>query len=74
MNKISYGELKKVLSPKEMKNILGGSGGSGSDTCGWKGGPIPCHSEWSGTCSANCIEFWTDHCFVHAADRWCDTW
>ena len=25
MNKISYSGLKKVLSPKEMKNIIGGS-------------------------------------------------
>ena len=27
--KISLSELKKMMSPKEMKNVTGGSGGSG---------------------------------------------
>ena len=30
MNKINYNSLKKVLSLKDMKNILGGSDGSGT--------------------------------------------
>jgi len=28
---ISYATLKKVLSPKELKNILGGTGATGSN-------------------------------------------
>ena len=31
MNKINYNSLKQVLSQKEMKNLFGGSEGSGGD-------------------------------------------
>ena len=33
MKKIYLNELKKVLSPKEMKNVLGGSGVVGTAYC-----------------------------------------
>ena len=33
MNKINFLSLKKTLTPKEMKNVLGGSGGDYSTGC-----------------------------------------
>ena len=38
---ISIDALKKVLSPKEMKNVTGGSG-SCTCVCGANSGPITC--------------------------------
>ena len=45
---ISIDALKKVLSPKEMKNVMGGSGDDGS------GKPWPCNSTTKCTVQSNC--------------------
>ena len=49
MNKISYNGLKKVLSTKEMKNVVGGSG---------DGSPV-CHCLDGGTHDADDCEYAT---------------
>ena len=62
---ISINELKKVLSPKEMRNVLGGSGG-GSEYCDPE---TPC----TVTCGdytvyqpgGNCVDLgWTEQCIA----------
>ena len=59
---ISISELKKVLSPKEMKNVLGGSG---SGCCISYSGPPP--DNW--TCVSDCESDGGSHgCGCNTAD------
>ena len=56
MNKINYNSLKKVLSLKDMKNILGGSGGNeSSECCCW----FKCADPWfEGMCDLSQNACW----------------
>ena len=70
---ISLSDLKKVLSPKEMKNVMGGSGGSGEYICCCEGiTQIPClpeFCEWSD--DPDKFFSRTDACFQSATNCFC---
>ena len=53
--KISYNTLKDVLKPKQMKNILGGSGDIDCSDCSGDAYNCSCNGVYKGTAkSANC--------------------
>ena len=67
---ISIDGLKNVLSPKEMKNVLGGSNGIGR--CGWSGADqVPCLVNWSGDSCSDCNSFLASTCPHSARISWC---
>ena len=70
IKRISLNGLKKVLGPKEMKNI---TGGSGDRICGWIGSSqTPCLVSWEGDCGAmDCDSFFNSQCPKYTKYSWC---
>ena len=67
MNKINFSSIQKTLSPKEMKNVLGGSGGCCFVACANGGGatincdgPADCASQCDAICGD---DGWQTNCY-----------
>ena len=70
MKKINFKGIKEILSERELKNVLGGSGSGSANTC------FKCYNGDTGSCcsvSGDCRDHMDDMCPAGymAWDCWC---